>query len=311
MRFNVHKNSEIPDTLNFRKKPNIRILKIINAFINSNIYISLAAVALTVEAQIQLGIKPQWHPYLFIIFFATLFEYNLHRLITVLTNKDALNSEKHSWVRENLIAFYILVIASVVGFGVVVLLANKKVLMTFAPIALITLFYSVPVSSNRNHLLRLREIPYLKIFLIGIVWSASTILLPIVQFAGSFDKTHVALLLIERFFFLLAITIPFDIRDIEADRCDGLKTFALLGEKKAMTTSYLALLIFFLISIIHFLSRNEIYMIWALGLSAISTFIFLWSAKIRKLPEYHYGILDGTMLLQGLLVIGFYYFTGN
>lgn len=285
--------------------------KIINAILNSNIYISLAAVALTVESQIQLGMEPQWHPYLFIIFFATLFEYNLHRLITVLTNKEALNSEKHRWVRENLASFYVLVAASVVGFGVVALLAKKEVLMTFAPIALVTLFYTVPIPAKRRHLLRLREIPYLKIFLIGIVWSASTILLPIVQFSGSFDKTHVALLLAGRFFFLFAITIPFDIRDLEADRCDGLKTFASLGEKKAMSISYLALTVFFLISVVDFLSRNETSMIWALGISAVSTFIFLWSPKIRKLPAYHYGILDGTMLLQGLLVIAFYYFTGN
>lgn len=287
------------------------MFKIINSFINSNIYISLAAVALTVEAQIQLGMKPQWHPYLFIIFFATLFEYNLHRLITVLTNKEALNSEKHRWVRENLAAFYVLVIISVTGLGIVALLASKKVLITFAPIAVITLLYSIPVSSNRNHLLRLREIPYLKIFLIGIVWSAATILLPIVQFDGSFDRTHVALLLTERFLFLFAITIPFDIRDREADRHDGLKTFASLGKEKAMTISYFSLSAFFLISVIHFLNRNEICMTLALSFSAISTFIFLWSPRIRKLPDYHYGILDGTMLLQGLLVVAFYYFSGS
>lgn len=286
-------------------------MKFFTAFVNSNAYISLGAVALTVEAQIQLGIEPQWHPYLFIIFFATLFEYNLHRLITALTNKEALNSEKHRWVRENLTAFYFLVTLSVVGFGVVVFLANRAVLMTFAPIAIITLFYSVPVSSNRKHLLRLREIPYLKIFLIAIVWSVSTILLPIVQFSGSFDKTHVALLLTERFFFLLAITIPFDIRDLDADRCDGLKTFAYFGERKAMAISYGSLLLFFLISAVHFQTRNESYITGALTISAISTYFFLWSPKIRKLPEYHYGILDGTMLLQGLLVITFYYFNGS
>ena len=80
-------------------------MRLIAAFIQSNIYISLAAVALTVATQVQLGMRPQWHPYLFIIFFATLFEYNLHRLITVLTNKDALKSEKHRWVNENLKAF--------------------------------------------------------------------------------------------------------------------------------------------------------------------------------------------------------------
>ncbi|MFA5330410.1 MAG: UbiA family prenyltransferase [Prolixibacteraceae bacterium] len=286
--------------------------KIIQAFIHSNIYISLAAVFLTVSAQIQLGMKPQWHPYLFIIFFATLFEYNLHRLITVITNKEALNSEKHRWVRENLIAFYVLVSVSVAGFGVVALLANPEVLYTLAPFAVITLFYSVPVFENRKHLFRLREIPYLKIFLIAIVWSATTILLPIVQSGGTFGKVHVAIMLAERFFFLLAITIPFDIRDLEADRHSGLKTIPLLlNEKGAMYIAYLSLLLFILISVIHYRSHNDRDLLLAMAISALTTFIFLKSEKIRNLTFYHYGILDGAMLLQGLLVLVFYYFTGN
>lgn len=285
--------------------------KIIDGIINSNIYISLAAVALTIETQIQLGLKPQWHPYLFIIFFATLFEYNLHRLITVLTNKEALNSEKHRWVNENLAGFYVLVAASVVGFAVVAVLAKKEVLITFAPIALVTLFYSLPIPVHSRPWFRLREIPYLKIFLIAMVWSASTILLPIVQFSGIFDNTHVALLLTERFFFLFAIAIPFDLRDFDADRREGLKTFARFGEKKAMAMSYTALILFFMISVFHFLSRAEIFITFALGLSAICTFISFWSPKIRKLPHYHYGILDGAMLLQGAMVLAFYYLNGN
>ncbi len=288
------------------------IQKSIQALIHSNIYISLAAVFLTVSAQIQLGMKPQWHPYLFIIFFATLFEYNLHRLITVLTNKEALNSEKHRWVRENLLAFYILVSVSVVGFGVVALLAKPEVLFTLAPFAVITLFYSVPVFEKHKHLFRLREIPYLKIFLIAIVWSASTILLPIVQSGVTFGKVHIAIMLTERFFFLLAITIPFDIRDLEADRHSGLKTIPLLlNEKGAMYLSYLSLLLFILISAMHYLSHNDWDLMSAMGISTITTFIFLKSEKIRKLTFYHYGILDGTMLLQGLLVLLFYYFNGN
>lgn len=35
-------------------------------------------------------------------------------------------------------------------------------------------------------------------------------------------------MLVERFFFVFAITIPFDIRDIEADKQAGLKTIPLL-----------------------------------------------------------------------------------
>lgn len=286
-------------------------MKLIQAFINSNIYISLAAVFFTVEAQIQLGMKPQWHPYLFIIFFATLFEYNLHRLITVLTNKEALNSEKHQWVRENLKSFYVLVGFSMIGFAIMSFLTKFEILLAMTPFSVITLFYSVPVFESKKHLFRLREIPFLKIFLIAIVWSGSTIVLPIIQSDAGFSQNHVLLLLLERGLFIFAITVPFDLRDREADKHAGLKTFAVFGEKKAMALSYSALFAFFILSFIHFKTLNNWNMIWPLGISAATTFLFLWSKKIRKLKDYHYGILDGTMLLQGLLVLVFYYITGN
>lgn len=281
-------------------------MRIIAAFIQSNIYISLAAVALTVATQVQLGMHPQWHPYLFIIFFATLFEYNLHRLITVLTNKEALKSEKHRWVNENIKAFYLMVFISIVGFGVVALLAKKEVLVTFTPIALITVLYSIPVSANPKHLLRLREIPYLKIFMIAAIWSASTILLPIVQSSETFSQTHIFAMLSERFFFILAITIPFDIRDLEADGQQELKTIPmLLGERNSLKLSYFFLSVFLLSSAFHYAPEKEWMIFWAMCLSGITTYFFLKMDYFKRMPFYHYGILDGTLLLQGILVIIF------
>ncbi|HSH64280.1 MAG TPA: UbiA family prenyltransferase [Bacteroidia bacterium] len=287
-------------------------MKLIAALINSNIYISLGAVFLTIETQIQLGMTPQWHPYLFIIFFATLFEYNIHRLVTIVTNKEALNSDKHKWVRKNLTGFYLLVFLSVAGFTCVAFLAKREVLITLAPIAVITLFYSLPVFGNKRTIFRLREIPYLKIFLIAFVWASSTILLPIIQSGNTFNRSHVVAMLAERFFFVLAITIPFDVRDIEADKQAGLKTIPLLlNEDKSLVLSYLSLFIFFLISFFHYQMLNRWFIILPLSISTLTTFLFLNSKKIKNLPYYHYGILDGTMFLQGLLVLVFYYLNVN
>ena len=287
-------------------------MKLIKTLINSNIYISLAAVFLTIETQIQLRMKPQWHPYLFIIFFATLFEYNLHRLITVVTNKEALNSDKHKWVRENLKGFYLLVFLSVTGFVCVAFLAKKEVLIALAPIAAITVFYSLPIFGNKRTIFRLREIPYLKIFLIAFVWASSTILLPIIQSGNTFERTQVIAIFVERFFFVFAITIPFDIRDIVADKQAGLKTIPLLlNENKSLAISYLSLFVFFIISFFHYQMLDYWFIILPLSISALTTLMFLNSKKIRNVTYYHYGILDGTMLLQGLLVLMFYYLNIN
>jgi 4-hydroxybenzoate polyprenyltransferase len=205
------------------------------------------------------------------------------------------------------------VFVSVAGFGLVSFLTRIEVLLTLAPFALITLFYSVPVfKSRKKRFFRLREISYLKIFLIAMVWSATTILLPIVQSNQTFENIQVACVLAERFLFILAITVPFDIRDMEADRNEGTITIPIkIGTKKAMILCYSALTASFLISFFHYLELNQGSIIWALGISALSTLLFLGSKKIGNLQWYHYGILDGTMLLQGILVVMFYYFTGN
>lgn len=263
-------------------------MKLVKALIDSNLYISFAAVFLTVETQIQLGMKPQWHPYLFIIFFATLFEYNLHRFITVITNKEALNSDKHKWVKENLKGFYLLVFTSLAGFICVAFLAKKEVLITLAPIALLTLFYSIPVFGNKKSIFRLREIPYLKIFLIAFVWASSTILLPIIQSNTIFNKVHVITMLAERFFFVFAITIPFDIRDIEVDKQAGLKTIPILfNENTSNAIANLSLFIFFLISFFHYQIQNYWSIIGALSISTLTTFLFLNEKKFKKLTYFH------------------------
>src|SRR6185437_4479282 len=283
------------------------LLKFIYFLINSNVFISVAAVTMTIETQIQLGMHPQLHPYLFLIFFATLFEYNLHRLITILTNKKAINSDKHSWVKKYLKMFYLLVLISFVGFGITVLLAKKEVLLTLAPIAILTLFYSTPISKRTEAIMRLRQIPFLKIFLISFVWSVATILLPIIQSEKMFNQIHVWIMLLERFLFIFAITIPFDIRDMVADETSGLRTLPLLiGEKKSITLATSILLPFLLISLIHYFLTNQLFIFLAFTISGATTLIFLIDENAKNLSLYYYGILDGTILLQGVLTLVFY-----
>lgn len=281
-------------------------MKLLVTLIQSNIYISLASVLLTIQTQIQLGLRPQWHPYLFLLFFATLVEYNTHRLVTVLTNRIALNSEKHRWVRENLKLFYAMVIISLVGFVYAALQAKPKVLWYLTPVAIITIAYSIPIIGKNQSIFRLREIPYLKIFLIAWVWSYSTIILPVIEAGIDFERKHVLWLLAERFFFVFAITLPFDVRDMAADRNAGLKTLPLaLGEQRTKTIAYLSLFLFLVISCIHAFTSLS-FLCWPIAISAISTYIFLSNDRIKNHPYYHYGMLDGTMLLQGVLVWGFY-----
>ena len=62
----------------------------------------------------------------------------------------------------------------------------------------------------------LRNTPYLKIFLIAASWSISTVLLTYFENNLLIDQRFY-LEIFARFFFILGITIPFDIRDLKFD----------------------------------------------------------------------------------------------
>lgn len=283
-------------------------MKVFRFLINTNIFISLAAVFLTIETQVQLGMRPEWHPYLFIIFFATIFEYNLHRLITVITKKESLDDNKHKWVKGSPMLLYIIVAVSVIGFIAAILMAKKEVLLTLAPFAALTVFYSMPVFKNSRYLFRLREIPFIKIFLIAVVWSVVTIMLPVIQTGNTYETRHILLMLLERFLFVFAITIPFDIRDKYADKRAGLKTIPLaIGDAKAIALANGCLLAYFGICLFHYDGSAIDFIMPACIVSAISTCVCINSKALQRVSWYHYGILDGTMLLQGLLVMMSYY----
>jgi len=260
------------------------------------------------ESQIQLDIEPAFHPYLFIIFFATLFEYNLHRLITLIFHKTALKSDKHKWLQANIRPFYLLVVFSVLGFLVSIILAKKTVLLALMPIAAVTLFYTLPVFKLKEKLMRLREVPGLKIFLIAFVWASVTVLLPVIQSEGRFDVSHILLMILERSLFIFAITIPFDIRDMQADAEVGLKTFpVIIGDKKSWQLANFSCLAYMLVSFFHYFLLDQIAASLACLLSGLIILLCLNMSKLRQSPYYHYGILDGTIIIQSLLVILFHF----
>jgi 4-hydroxybenzoate polyprenyltransferase len=115
-------------------------------------------------------------------------------------------------------------------------------------------------------------------------------------------------MLAERMLFVFAITIPFDIRDMESDKQAHLKTIPnLMGEKKAIQSAVFALLLFAVIGLLHYLKTPLAYILPALLISAGTTYVFITHEKIKKQMYYYYGILDGTIFFQGLMVITSYY----
>ncbi len=282
-------------------------MKLINTIISWHISLAIAAVLLTVSAQIQLGLKPQWQPWLFLIFSGTLFEYNRHRIVILFFQGGALNSGKHELLRKNQMKFFLIALILGIGFVAAALSTKTEVLLTFLLLGFLTLFYSGLGFGNKKHHYNLREIPYLKIILITSIWSVSTILLSVIQAGNEIFKTNVILLFAERFLFIFAIAIQFDIRDMQADHRAGLKTIPLLINKNnSLVLSWLSLLICFLITFFHYRVQNEWFIIEAICISLITTTLYLKIQFFKNPGRYYYQVLDGALLLQGILVLGFY-----
>lgn len=181
--------------------------------------------------------------------------------------------------------------------------------IAMAPLALISLGYTVPVIRGTGKNIGLREIAGLKIFLIAFVVSCVTLLLPIISSRQetAYRDSEILFLFIERFLFVFAITIPFDIRDMQYDKLNMTKTIPLMvGEKNAKMISYFALLLCMAMVILHFFSgeiklMTGVAMIFSLLIVSV---VILKSSQKRS--EYYFSFLvESMMVVQTLLVVLF------
>lgn len=273
---------------------------------HSSIFISLAALILTLGTSIQVEASESLYPLLILVFFATLLDYNAHRIIKVKFKNTI--TEKNRWANENLLLIWVFSIVSFLGTIISMFYIDRKVFLILVPIAFIAVLYSFPFEKTRVEKFSIRKITGLKNILIALAWTGITSLIPLKLVDFEKSNIEIAFFLTERFLFILAITIPFDIRDIDEDRMAGIKTIPMrLGIKKSLHLTNLLLVIFTVITMAHFQSSQNKNVMIALLISSVTTFIVVNHQKIKQ-NEYYYPVLLDTMLLvQGLLLFLFSY----
>jgi 4-hydroxybenzoate polyprenyltransferase len=162
---------------------------------------------------------------------------------------------------------------------------------------LLSFLYVVPLKAKR-----LRDYAFVKIFLIAGVWAALTGLIPLLHTA---DPSWVAatLLFLERTFFVFAITIPFDIRDMAVDQTSGLQTLPhWLGVGKAKRLAILFLCLSSLLTVVLVnLGTYRMDVLFPIACVFLLTTALILHASREKDDYYYSGLLDGTMFLTGFL----------
>lgn len=162
--------------------------------------------------------------------------------------------------------------------------------------------YSIPLFKKNGKYWRLRDVPFAKVFLISITVSYVTTYLPVYDFFIS-DPSNLLLFgfFCARAFFILAITIPFDIRDYDFDEPSTINTLPLVfGVDKARTISLYALAFFAGMSF--YLFQTNAFLSLAFLISAMVT-AWIVSYAQKKSTEYYFSfVVEGTMLIQFGLV---------
>ncbi len=270
-------------------------------YLYSNLHMTLCALALTANTGLLLNLNIPLFVYL-CIGSGTFFLYNIQRLYASwnLAEVEKHTTERHFWIAKNRTALTVLSICSVITglLGCLFWFQQAGSEYFFSELiyligipALISLAYALPFIPFKKRWLRLRDLPFIKIFLIAFVWAWVTVTIPERLALKTIQIAIPEVLFSEHtswfwasFSFLLALTIPFDIRDIRIDGADLKVLPVLLGVRGAKWLSACLLLL----------------------CPAIWFFYLVKSSLIREYPE-HFAMLIGLSLwaLIAVVVVSF------
>lgn len=180
----------------------------IHWLVRSQVYIASGAGLLAAGALVRFGDEP-WRLTTLWVFLATLVYYNLARSSPAVPTAEPL-------LRHGVV----LVLALVVVVMAVWLNPEQRLLVV--TLGVLGLLYLLPIISHRAG--SLRQIGLLKVPLVGLVWAGMTAGLP--ALASTALPEGWWWVILERFAFVCAIMLPFEMRDRRLDRSAGLRTVA-------------------------------------------------------------------------------------
>ncbi|MES2810819.1 MAG: UbiA family prenyltransferase [Bacteroidota bacterium] len=276
----------------------------------SNVFMSLCAVAQGLVTFHLIGSQPIYS-ILGLLFVSTLAIYNFSILLTKPKNPEKSENIRIRWFfghHRLMVTVTIVCILSLIPLFFLIS-TESRLLLIF--LAVISFAYSLPLFTLGDQKFGLRNIPGLKQFLITLVWTMSTVLLPILETQdlnlANINLRDTTILLAKRFLLIAALTVPFDIRDLFEDRESGLKTIPVaIGEKRAylfcqiLLGGYIVLLFLFYNS---GFTKDFI----ALTLTAILTGWLIFKSKWKRDEYYYFFYLDGVLILQYVMLVLFSY----
>lgn len=269
-----------------------RLKKLFNFYINANFHVALSAFCLTRITQIEFGSGDQ-DTALF-VFASTLAAYNL----LLYWKRNNIPAGDADWLKSHKVSqFLINFLAGSAIFFFGASMRNKS-LVLLIPLFFATLFYNMPFQFGRKSL-QLRNIAGMKIFLIAAVWSSVTVLLPLTEIQSDMQGDQ-WISFAQRFLFIFALAIPFDIRDISLDK-QTLRTIPQsLGIRNSKILGMVLLTVFF--SLDFFKDGQIIYATLPLFLTTLISMTFLLYSNGQRGKYYTSFWIESIPIFWYLLI---------
>lgn len=273
----------------------MRIFKhLIDFYINSSIHVALAVFSLSWITLNAFDILYD-EALLSFIFYATITGYNFVKYYGIVKRH---HRRLTKWLRP-------IQIFSMLCFVLMCYYAFKlpiKTLIIISGFGLLNFLYAFPFLPRKLYLdtnQNLRSISGLKVYLIALVWSGVTVILPIVNNGFDFNA-DVGITFCQRFIFVLALMLPFEIRDLQYDSLKLATIPQKIGAKNTKVMGVLLLIVFLLLEFLktHILVKH----VTVIATIACITLLFIVFSKKEQGEFYSAFWVEGLPILWMLLL---------
>lgn len=242
-------------------------------------------------------------------FFSTLLVYNVLRLARLPEIKDA--SAMGAWMDEHKGVVIGITALAALGTAVTFFYLSVSAMILTVMAGMVSFWYGIrPLRGITD----LRSIPVIKIFLIAISYGVVVVLLPVVNEVGwdflrpdatvhaVSDLSFILTWMMCVITFILAVTLPFDIRDMHYDKKARLKTLpTVLGIVPAKVVAVLACLPTCLVwAVMAWFKTDEsgVLSIAPVLLLAVCTILAILGSRPKGSDLYYAYVVEGAMLLH-------------
>lgn len=255
------------------------MIKFFDFLINSNLFISLCSTSLFLFYTLKSN-QNFYITTMFLVFGATFLGYHMLRFVPLIKG-FYVEGEIKSFYKKNSLSCIILAILSLIFviFGIAKL-DDFNILLLMCGATLLILYEKIIF-----HDFELRKIPYIKPFIIAAVWTIIATCLN-----SEIDKYDI----LDCYIFILLLSIPFDIKDLKADKSQNLITFPMLLKEKLNILLIFCYLIF---ASINFFYTLESFILVSF---VIYAFLIHYSKKYKRL--YYLGF-DGLIIARFLVYL--------